>query len=194
MLNHIFLGNIDLEILLLPYTTVWWRHPSLNLKGPVLSSVRFDQDTRRRLLPEARVSQPRSEWELLRTLQSPATHPLQEQVGLADGAGRPRAPASPEKIHRLNFSQVALCHQEIHWLPDGHCSQQWAPGEESTAQPQPRGPGGASWEEESTRRLQTRREAEATLLWKTQEMYVRAISRIILTRTLRQVLVNWNFL
>lgn len=143
---------------------------------PVFSSVRFDQDSACRLLPETRVSWPRSGRELLSTIHSPASHPLQGPLGATDAVGRPWPSGSPEEIHGLDLSQTALCHQEIHRLAGGDAPQRWAPREESSGTGErPRGASGPSRQETPpSQLLQARREATATLLWETEEMYVRA--------------------
>lgn len=118
----------------------------------VLPLVRFDPNSGCRLLSQTRVPWPRSEGELHSTLQPPAAHPLQ-----ADGAERSRSPCTPEQSRWR--SRVSATRERRHLKrPDG-ASRQWS----------------SPWQ--PSQRLQTRGETEATLLWKTEEMYVRAISR-----------------
>lgn len=157
----------------------------VNLKGlSLLPVVRFDQNIGCRLLPETCVSHSGSERELHSTLQPPATHPLQEQLGHLGQVERQWTSRASEKINRVILSPVtqAFCHQEIHKLTDGgrllHSSWRSREGSAKTAQWRPRWWHGASWPWPSPQRLQTRGEAEATLLRETEEMYVRALSHI----------------
>lgn len=125
----------------------------------VLPLVRFDPNSRCRLLPQTRVPWPRSEGELHCPLQPPAAHPL-PAVG-AEGA---RSPCPPEKIHRFKPSYTGK------WWRRSRVSA-------TTERRHPKWPWRGLWRRSSPwQRLQTRRKAEATLLWKTQEMYVRALS------------------
>lgn len=139
---------------------------AVNLTGlSVLLLVRFDQNAGWRLLPATCFPQPRPEWELHSSLQSPASHPLQEPSGhIADGAEEPT-----EKIHGAVSIQLtwALSHRESWELNTPARRARWRPQWASPQQTSPQQP--SQW-------LQTWGEAEATLLWETEEMYVRAIS------------------
>lgn len=130
-----------------------------------LPLVRFDPNSGCRLLPQTRVPWPRSERELHSPLQPPAAHPLQ-----AVGAERSGSPCAPEENRRFKLSyipagkgrrrsRVSATRERRHlkWL-DGASQQRSLPWQPS-------------------QQLQTRGETVATLLWKTEEMYVRAISR-----------------
>lgn len=138
----------------------------------VLPLVRFDPNSGCRLLPQTRVPWPRSEGELHGPLQPPAAHPLQ-----AVGAERPGSPGAPEKVCRFKPPYLPTCK----WRRRSRASA-------TAERRRPKWPGGVS-RSSPWQRLQTWRKAEATLLWKTEEMYVRAISpcckhRVVLHNTL----------
>lgn len=149
----------------------------------VLPLVRFDQNTGCRLFPETRVPSPGPERELHSTLRPPATHPLQERQGAPRRAERSRPPGASEEIPGFKSPQITrpLCRQEIGEL-GGRPSRPPRRSGRAKRWHQPRWPAGASWPRSSShqasarRRPHTRREAEATLLRETEEMYVRAIS------------------